>query len=540
MLRQATQNLITALYPRLSHEDELQGESNSISNQKRILETYAKQNGFTNLRWYTDDGFSGANFHRPGFQQMLSDIEAGLINCVIVKDLSRLGRNVIDTGYYIERYFPTQGVRFIAVNDRYDSSSPDHAHDGIIIPLRNMINEAYALDIAKKIKAQQRQAMKDGKYVGARTPYGYLKAPDDCHQLIIDPVAAEVVKTMFQWAAEGDGLNTIAVRLNKAGVLSPSHYKKRLGEITHENLIGNGNWQTRTVAKILRAGVYAGDLVQGVSKVIDHKQVRASADEWTVVRDTHEAIVSRELFDAVQKALDRAAQQAKDREIHSWSPNLLRGKIFCAHCGHSLHRQKCVRKKTADVYVYHCISNNRIKKGACPGTFIFEKELLDALADMIQEQLDTTLGQYSIGLESLSKEVEEQKSIQAKITSRKQEIQQLRTYQRGLYEGLIQNHLSQDEYFAFKEKYEAKIEAISEEIEQLKAGLAIIARQLEQYKMLSQDAQHIKEDSQLTAALIDRLIERVEVSREKQITVHFRFQSEFEHCEEVLNQCRNM
>ena len=126
-----------------------------------------------------------------------------------------------------------------------------------------MINEAYALDIAKKIKAQQRQAMKDGKYVGARTPYGYLKAPDDCHQLIIDPVAAEVVKTMFQWAAEGDGLNTIAVRLNEAGVLSPSHYKKKLGEITHENLIGNGNWQTRTVAKILRAEVYAGDLVQG-------------------------------------------------------------------------------------------------------------------------------------------------------------------------------------------------------------------------------------------------------------------------------------
>ena len=169
-----------------------------------------------------------------------------------------------------------------------------------------------------------------------------------------------------------------------------------------------------------------------------------------------------------------------------------------------------------------------------------EKELLDALADMIQEQLDTTLGQYSIGLESLSKEAEEQKSIQAKITSRKQEIQQLRTFQRGLYEGLIQNHLSQDEYFAFKEKYEAKIEAISKEIEQLKAGLTIIARQLEQYKMLSQDAQHIKEDRQLTAALIDRLIERVEVSKEKQITVHFRFQSEFEHGEEVLNQCKNM
>ena len=197
-------------------------------------------------------------------------------------------------------------------------------------------------------------------------------------------------------------------------------------------------------------------------------------------------------------------------------------------------------KQAKRIYVYHCISNNRIKKGVCPGAFIFEKELLDTLADMIQEQLDTTLGQYSLGLENLSKEAEEQKNIQAKIASRKQEIQQLRTYQRGLYEGLIQNHLSKDEYFTFKEKYEAKIEAISKEIEQLKAGLAIIAKQLEQYKMLSQDAQHIKEDRQLTAALIDRLIDRIEVSREKRITVRFRFQSEFEHCEEVLSQCRNM
>ena len=479
------------IYVRLSVEDK-HTHTASIETQQLIIARYLEQNPeIIVVQTYIDNGATGTNFHRPGFQQMLSDIEAGLINCVIVKDLSRLGRNVIDTGYYIERYFPMQKVRFIAVNDRYDSSSPDNAHDGIIIPLRNMINEAYAIDIARKIKAQQRQAMKDGKYVGGRTPYGYLKAPDNCHQLIVDPVAAEVVKTMFQWAAEGAGLNTIAVRLNEAGYLSPSHYKRTLGEITHENLVGNGHWQTRTVAKILRAEVYTGDLVQGVSKIIDHKQVRASADEWTTVRGTHEAIISRELFAAVQKALDQAAQQAKDREIHSWSPNLLRGKIFCAHCGHSLHRQKCVRRKSQEVYVYHCISNNRIKKGVCPGAFIFEKELLDALADMIQEQLDTTLGQYSLGLENLTKEAEEQKNIQAKIASRKQEIQQLRTYQRGLYEGLIQNHLSKDEYFTFKEKYEAKIEAISEEIEQLKAGLAIITKQLEHYKMLSQDAQHI-------------------------------------------------
>ena len=225
------------IYVRLSVEDK-HTHTASIETQQLIIARYLEQNPeIIVVQTYIDNGATGTNFHRPGFQQMLSDIEAGLINCVIVKDLSRLGRNVIDTGYYIERYFPMQKVRFIAVNDRYDSSSSDNAHDGIIIPLRNMINEAYAMDIARKIKAQQRQAMKDGKYVGGRTPYGYLKAPDNCHQLIVDPVAAEVVKTMFQWAAEGAGLNTIAVRLNEAGYLSPSHYKRTLGEITHENLV---------------------------------------------------------------------------------------------------------------------------------------------------------------------------------------------------------------------------------------------------------------------------------------------------------------
>ena len=227
MLRQATQKTpITALYARLSKDDEQQGESLSIENQKRILETFARDNGFLNCRFFVDNGATGTNFHRPGFQQMLSDIEADHVNCVIVKDLSRLGRNTIDTGYYIEQYFRIRSIRFIAVNENFDTAAPEDAHSGIIIPLRNMINEAYALDIGRKIRAQQRQAMKDGKFIGARTPYDYLKAEDDCHQLIIDPVAAVVVQRMFRWASEGAGLNTIAVRLNEAGVLTPSHYKK--------------------------------------------------------------------------------------------------------------------------------------------------------------------------------------------------------------------------------------------------------------------------------------------------------------------------
>ena len=207
-----------AIYVRLSVED-THTHSVSIETQQMIIARYLEQYPEISVYdTYIDNGATGTNFHRPGFQQMLSDIEAGHVNCVIVKDLSRLGRNTIDTGYYIEQYFRIRSIRFIAVNENFDTANPEDAHSGIIIPLRNMINEADALDIGRKIRAQQRQAMKDGKFIGARTPYGYLKAEDDCHQLVIDPVAAVVVQRMFRWASEGAGLNTMAI-LNFSDVL---------------------------------------------------------------------------------------------------------------------------------------------------------------------------------------------------------------------------------------------------------------------------------------------------------------------------------
>ena len=441
-----------AIYVRLSVED-THTHSVSIETQQMIIARYLEQYPEISVYdTYIDNGATGTNFHRPGFQQMLSDIETGHVNCVIVKDLSRLGRNTIDTGYYIEQYFRIRSIRFIAVNENFDTANPEDAHSGIIIPLRNMINEAYALDIGRKIRAQQRQAMKDGKFIGARTPYGYLKAEDDCHQLIIDPVAAVVVQRMFRWASEGAGLNTIAVRLNEVGVLTPSHYKKMQGKITHENLLGSGKWQTRTVGVILRSEVYTGDLVQEQTKTVDHRQVKADAEEWTVVRDTHEAIISREQFAAVQAILDQTASRAKAREVKAYTPNLLKGKVFCAHCGGSLHRQRNIRKKSDDVYFYHCLSQSRISKGACPGVTIREDMLLDMLADMLQDALDTALGQYTLSLAELPRQAAERAELREKITSRKQEIQRLRGIVRSLYENLVQGVLTKDEYFDYKEK----------------------------------------------------------------------------------------
>ena len=529
-----------AIYVRLSVEDS-HTHSASIETQQMIIAQFLERNPDIQVYdTYIDNGISGTTFHRPAFQKMLSDIESGFVNCVIVKDLSRLGRNTIDTGYYIEQYFRLRNVRFIAINENFDTAAPEDAHSGIIIPLRNMINEAYALDIGRKIKAQQRQAMKDGKFVGGRTPYGYLKAPDDCHQLIIDPVAAPVVQKMFQWASEGAGLNTITVRLNEAGYLPPSHYKNTQGIITHENLMGNGNWNTRTVARILHAQVYTGDLVQGRTKIVDHQQVETSEMEWTVVHDTHEAIVSHELFEAVQKKLGEAGQQCKEREVQAYSPNILKGKIFCAHCGGSLHRHRNLRKKSADVYLFYCLTNSRIAKKRCPGVLIREDVLLDSLADMLQNALDAALGSYSLSLVELPQQAAERAELNEKIASRKQEIQRLRGLIRSLYENLIQDILTKDEYITYKGKYEAKIEQLSEEVSHLEKGLKALDKQMEQHRALKRDSDNLRENRELTAALIDRLIDRVEVSKDKQITVRYRFESKFDSCEEVLNQCKNM
>ena len=528
-------------YIRLSYTDDHSSESDSVSNQRKLIENFVEHNpDIEVVSEKIDDGYSGIIFDRPAFKEMMQDVTDGNINCVIVKDLSRLGRNTIDTGYYIEQYFRIRSVRFIAVNENFDTAASEDAHSGIIIPLRNMINEAYALDIGRKIRAQQRQAMKDGKFIGARTPYGYLKAEDDCHQLIIDPVAAVVVQRMFRWASEGAGLNTIAVRLNEAGILTPSHYKKMQGKITHENLLGSGKWQTRTVGVILRSEVYTGDLVQGQTKTVDHRQVKADAEEWTVVRDTHEAIISREQFAAVQEILNQTASRAKAREVKAYTPNLLKGKVFCAHCGGSLHRQRNIRKKSDDVYFYHCLSQSRISKDSCPGVTIREDALLDMLADMLQEALNTALGDYRLSLAELPRQAADRAELREKITSRKQEIQRLRGIVRSLYENLVQGVLTKDEYFDYKEKYESRIADLAVEMEQLEDGLRTMDTQIEQHRALEQDAAQIKTDRALTGALIERLIDRIEVSHDKQITVRYRFQSEFETYAEVLEQCRNM
>ena len=539
-LPEPTLHISAALYIRLSVEDNKK-RGCSVENQKLVLNDFlADKPEFVVYDTYIDNGLTGTNFHRPGFQQMLSDIEAGYINCVIVKDLSRLGRNSIDTGYYIEQYFFTHHVRFIAVTDQFDTAEPNNLHGGIMLPLKNMINEAYALDIGRKIKAQARQAMKDGDYIGGRAPYGYRKDPENCHKLLIDENAAPVVRQIFQWAYEHKSLNGSVRNLNEMGIAAPSNYKESTGEITSPGLIGSGKWQTRTVMKILQSEVYTGDLVQGKTKVMDHRQVKAENDNLIIAQGTHEAIVSHEIFEAVQAYRKEICEESKAKPKKPYTPNIFKGKVFCAHCGRSLHRQRAERKKGPDIYWFHCLTKSRVDRDGCIGVAIQESELMATVTSILEKELSVALGMSVPLLQLETKHQKEHGVLKNRMLLKRQEIEKYRRLIRGLYENFVQGVLTSEEYFTMKADYEEKIKSVSSEITELENEVEQLMRRLEQYRAMEQDAQTLERNHALTAELIERLIDRIVITHDRDIHVAFRFQSEFATQEKEADLCEAM
>lgn len=317
----------TAIYIRLSQEDkeleEGKKESNSITSQKAILQEYvSEQEDICIYDTYVDDGYTGTDFERPGFQKLLQDIKSGIIQCVLVKDLSRLGRNYIEVGNILEQVFPLFDIRFIAVNDRIDSYLDPSSTNTILVPFKNLMNDEYARDTSIKIKSALNGRRKRGEYVGAFASYGYLKDPNDKHKLIIDPVAAEIVRKIFNWSVkEGVGKVKIAHRLNEQGILNPTGYKKlELKQNYNNQMLARGyEWTPSTVRNILNNEVYLGHTVQGKRRVKSykiHKVEQVAKEEWIVVKDTHEAIISEEIFNKAKELATKDTRSSpKSRNI---------------------------------------------------------------------------------------------------------------------------------------------------------------------------------------------------------------------------------
>ena len=378
MLRQTTQK-ITALYPRLSHEDELQGESNSISNQKRILETYAKQNGFSNLRWYTDDGYSGANFQRPGFQSMLADIEAGKVATVIVKDMSRLGRNYLQVGMYTEMIFPQKGVRFIAINDGVDSAQGDND----FAPLRNIFNEWLVRDTSKKIKAVKRSKGMSGKHLTGTVIYGYLWDEKREHWLV-DEEAAEVVRRIFSLTLEGYGPYQIACKLSADRIEIPVVHLARFNEGVNRSkpVKDPYGWGSSTIVNILKKREYLGHTINFKTRkhFKDKKSHYVSEDEWTIFENTHEAIIDQQTFDLVQKIRNNVR-----RYPNGWGEAApLTGLLYCADCGGKMYVHRTNNGKRISQYT--CSNYTKVPCGTlCPTQHrINESAVLTLVSDTLR------------------------------------------------------------------------------------------------------------------------------------------------------------
>ena len=343
------------LYYRLSKDDEQQGESLSIGTQRSILMDYCISNHYAIYKEYIDDGYSGLNFERPGFQELLKDVECGAVNMVITKDLSRLGRDYIMTGYYSEVFFPSKGVRYIALADGVDSLK------GIseIAPFKNILNDMYAQDISKKVKHAKHQRAKQGLFIGSQTPYGYQKEPNSKNHMIVDPEAAEVVRTIFQMAEAGMGSNIIANQMKARRILTPSVYKFRLGDTRygHYSAVKNNTpyeWKASTVGQILRDPVYTGTLFTLKTEVVNCKTkqtIRVPIEQQVITPDAHDAIITIEQFDKVQTIRANRGCNALDRRF-----NLFRDKLFCECCGHPLMiSKKQLLHREADLYqcMYH-------------------------------------------------------------------------------------------------------------------------------------------------------------------------------------------
>ena len=347
-------------YLRLSRDDgNCNAESMSIANQKQLLADYVRERGWDLVEVYIDDGYSGTTFERPAFKRMLKDIERGHIDCVITKDLSRLGRNYAKTGYYTDEYFLEHGVRYIAINDNVDTMKEDND----IAPFKNILNEMYAKDISRKIKSARAVNAKQGLFLGSKPPFGYTRCPSDKHKLIIDDEPARIVKQIFDMFDAGDSGRHISDMLNNEGVLSPrAYYYNRIGRENplHESM----TWNSNTVMQLLKNQVYIGNMAQGKRRVVSFKtknRVVVPKEEWIVVENTHEAIVSKDTWARVQK---RIASGKSPRVTRSGEISLFAGIAKCADCGAAMtFNTKTYDGKT--YYIYKCSRYAIHGKSAC-------------------------------------------------------------------------------------------------------------------------------------------------------------------------------
>lgn len=518
-------------YLRLSKEDDDIAksetlQSNSIENQKEYIEDYLQSKPEIRVvDFYIDDGYSGVNFDRPDFQRMLQDIKDKKINCVIVKDLSRLGRNYIEVGKYIERLFPFLGVRFIAINDNFDSADDAALSNNIIVPFKNLINDAYCRDISIKIRSHLEVKRKRGEFIGAFPVYGYMRG-EDKNKLIVDPCAAEIVKEIFAMKMEGMSQQAIADELNRLGVLSPAEYKKEQGSgyKTVFQTHSRAKWTAVAVLRVLTNEVYMGTLIQGKESTPNYKvrvREKKPKEEWIRVENAHEAIISRTDFELISDILQKDTRVSTGKSAVS----VYSGYLVCADCGCSMVRKK-IRSGSLE-YVYYVCSGNKKDKDICSSHRISENTLNMAITKTLQLHLKQ-LGdlQESIRyIRETSGNSDKIKKLVLQSEKRKEDIEKYNRLKLECYEDYKKELITQDEYMLFKKELDNRIEEIQRAITELgKKKRMLLDGGYEKESLLEKFL--TSKEIELKRSILVRFISRIYVYEDHRIEIIFRYQDE--------------
>ncbi len=511
----------TALYCRLSCDDDLQGDSNSIRNQKMLLKQYADEHRLRNVRFYVDDGYSGSNFDRPDFQRMIRDIDEGKVSTVIVKDMSRFGRDHILVGYYTKYYFAEADVRFIAVYDQVDSElNPDDD----ITPFKNILNEMYAKDCSKKIRAVMKAKGNAGKHITTLPPLGYKKDANDKEKWVIDEQGAETVREIFSLCIKGYGPTQIARILTERGVDTPVVYFHKHGLPTPSKIRdGSEIWDQKSVAGILENLEYTGCTVNFKTYKKSYKskkRIELPQEEWLIFENTQEAIIDRQTFDTVQKI-----RQCKRRPTPMGEMNALSGMLYCADCGKRMYLCRCTTMKQAEYF--NCSSYRKALKRTCTSHQITVKAVETLLLEDLRRTVRFAGSQKQTFLQLLQnnadeKEKQELKANTRDLTAAEERIKALDKIIQSLYEDKVAGKLSEERYLKLSETYEGEQAGLTEKVKALKATLEKRKEQQSRIRDFMKLVEKYSDIQELTSEIIRSFVDRIIVHEKRKENGHYR------------------
>lgn len=518
-----------AIYIRISKEDGDKMESNSIASQRALIQSFLETKPDIEIcSEYVDDGYSGVSFERPAIKKLLEEIKNGLINCVVVKDLSRFGRNYIETGRYIEQIFPFLGIRFIAINDGFDSASQQNQADSMIIPFKNLINDAYSRDISIKVRSQIISRYKKGDFIGAFPVYGYIRSETDKHVLEIDEYAATTVHNIFKRKIEGYSNQKIAEELNEKGILSPLEYKRMLGWTysTSFKVYPKAKWSAQSVGRILKNEIYTGTMVQGKVTSPNYKikkKFENPSSTWYRVENTHAAIISKEDFNLVKHLMEEDTRIAPDqKELYLFS-----GILKCGECYKNMIRRPL--KINGKIYVYYICRTQKTDKNKCSSPHrINEKNLVNCVLEMLKYQIATICSVEEIlnYIKTLPLNRGQIKKADNHIKKKQEEYEYYQNLIMGLYEDYKKDILSKDNYLMMKKNYEKISDEILDEIEVLEQDLNDLIHNMDLNNKWIEAFKNYKNIEKLNRSILVALIDKIEIVDKQHIQIYYNFADE--------------